>query len=376
MDAVLFITLIFAILYLTIALILLAFPQPKAQKIKPRMRVAVLIAMRNEQEYIGDCLTSLSRQDYDPEFFDVFILDDRSADRSPEIAREFTGRFSNFHLISVKNELPGLKGKMNVLAQGLKQIDHELVLITDADCVAPKTWISRMVSYFSPEVGMAGALTVLYPFDESAVSNPQKNLFAKVQALDWIFLQTLASANSNAGKPITILGNNFAFRKETYEQVGGFEAVGFSVTEDFALMEAVRKKTSWKIIHTLDPENSIYSHPSPDLRSFFRQRYRWIKGGKSVRPWGLFILSFSVITHLLILVSSLLSIANLFTVLSLFILLTTDFAILTAPLKKLRLVALLKHFIWFELFYFAYLLVFGVFFFLPLKVRWKGRNLS
>ncbi|NOX88068.1 MAG: glycosyltransferase, partial [Calditrichaeota bacterium] len=267
MDAVLFITLIFAILYLTIALILLAFPQPKARKVKARVRVAVLIAMRNEQEYIADCLTSLSRQDYDPAFFDVFILDDRSADRSPEIARKFTRRFSNFHLISVKNDLPGLKGKMNVLAQGLKLIDHELVLITDADCAAPKTWISRMVSYFSPGVGMVGALTVLYPFDEIAVSDPQKNLFAKVQALDWIFLQTLASANSNAGKPITILGNNFAFRKKTYEQVGGFEAIGFSVTEDFALMEAVRKKTSWKIIHTLDPENSIYSHPSPDLRS-------------------------------------------------------------------------------------------------------------
>ncbi|NOX88465.1 MAG: hypothetical protein GXO77_05525, partial [Calditrichaeota bacterium] len=138
----------------------------------------------------------------------------------------------------------------------------------------------------------------------------------------------------------------------------------------------VRKKTSWKIIHTLDPENSIYSHPSPDLRSFFRQRHRWIKGGKSVRPWGLFILSFSVITHLLILLSSLLSITGLFTLLSLLVLLTTDLAILIAPLKKLRLVALLKHFIWFELFYFAYLLVFGVFFFLPVKVRWKGRNLS
>ncbi len=373
MDCIALAALGFSFTYALIAWLLAKAPKAVPVHHKKLPRVAVLVAMRNEEAYISDCLSSLTRQTYPSRLYDVFVLDDRSEDHSPEIAAQFSNQFEHIHLIPITEDKHGLHGKMNALAQGIRQVDHELILITDADCVVPESWIEGMVDYFDSQTGMVGALTVLFPFNALRIAKPATNLWARIQALDWIFLQALAAANSNFGKPITILGNNFAFRRAAYLQVGGFEKLGFSVTEDFALMEAVRKRTAYKIRHTIDIKNAIYSHPVASVADFFRQRLRWVHGGKKARPWGIFILSFSVIAHLIVLLSFLAAPLNWAVWAALGIFCLTDALILHPVLKKLKLQKLWLTFPAFEGFYWAYLLIFSVLYFLPLKVRWKGR---
>jgi len=363
--------------YFFIAFFLGLFPEPKIiERFIKKPRVAVLIAMRNEQNYIADCLASLKEQTYSAQLYDVLVLNDASTDDSPQIAKRFTEENSHIKLIDVKDSYAGLTGKMNVLTQGLKQINHEIVLITDADCVVPVTWIENMVRYFTDHVGLVGGFTSLFPFREIKISKDSKNLFARVQALDWAFLQTMNAFNSNAGKPISILGNNFGFRLKAYQQVGGFEKIGFSVTEDFALMEAIRRQTDWKIIHTIDPKTAIYSHPLPDLKSFFQQRLRWIKGGRSMRPWGYFVTIFSVITHLAVIANLLLNQVSLFNLVPFLLLFTADLMVLLKPLRRLKIMGLLKDFLFFEIFYFVYLLIFSVFGIFNTDVIWKDRKLN
>ncbi len=364
-----------AVLYAVLTFVLSRFPPPQPQNQTP-FKVAVLIAMRNEENVIADCLNSLQQQTYPTSQFEVFVLDDASTDASVPIATQFVKNNSNFHLLKITTPVAQLTGKMNVLAQGLRHLDHDLVLITDADCVVPPTWIERMVSYFEEQVGMVGGFTCLFPFDELNITRPKTGFWAKVQALDWAYLQAMAAFNSNAGKPISILGNNFAFRLKAYKEVGGFEKIGFSVTEDFALMEALRKQTQWKIVHTLDAQNTVYSHPLPDLKSFFRQRLRWIKGGKAMRPWGYFVTFFSTLTHFFVLLALFWHFSNVQFWVALGLLFISDFFTLLQPLKTLRLTHLLKTFWGFEIFYFAYLLIFSVLSFLPLKISWKDRSLS
>ncbi len=364
----------FGVLYAFIAAILHKAQAPVPVKPKTLPRVAVLVAMRNEEAHIADCLNALTGQSYPQDHFDIFVLDDRSEDNSAAIANRFANNFSNVHKQSIEENLPGLHGKMNALAQGLRNVSHELVLITDADCVVPESWIEAMVSYFDENTGMVGALTVLYPFSGISISNAPVNLWAKVQALDWIFLQAMAAANSRFGKPITILGNNFGFRLRAYRETGGFESMGFSVTEDFALMEALRKKTNWKIRHTIDVKNTIYSLPVPTIGDFIKQRLRWIKGGRKARPWGIFIMSFSVLAHLFVLLGLIMAFSNPLSWVALIFLILTDALILAPILKILNLRKLWLAFPLFEVFYFSYLLIFSVLYFLPVKVSWKGRE--
>ncbi len=364
----------FSLGYALLAFILHRAKKPKPVNVSFRPRVAVLVAMRNEEKHIADCLSSLARQSYPQHLYDVYVLDDRSQDASPAIVDQFRRRYAHIRLIPVKEDKYGLRGKMNALAQGMKQVHHEIILITDADCVVPESWVENMVAYFDSQTGMVGALTILYPFDRLSVTHPQKNWWAKLQTLDWIFLQTMAAVNSNFGKPITILGNNFAFRRQAYLQVGGFESLGFSVTEDFALMEAVRKKTPWKIRHTLDVKNAVYSHPLPTLSEFFRQRHRWMRGGKKARPWGIFILSFAVLSHAAFWAGLITAPENPLVWTALLALVSANAFSIRPVLKRMQLRKLWIIFPLFEIFYMAYLFVFSILFFLPLKVSWKGRT--
>ena len=376
MDWLVLLAIALAGLYLVIGLGLTFWPEPvSTKKSSPKPRVAVLIAMRNEQHYISQCLSALEKQTYPQHLFDVFVLDDASTDDSPQIARQFSERNANFFVVRINSVYANLKGKMNVLARGLKSLNHDIVLITDADCIVPETWVENMVSYFTPETGMVGGFTSLFPFSDIKPATAKNNLFARIQALDWAFLQAMNALNSHFGKPISILGNNFGFRLKAYREVGGFENIGFSVTEDFALLEAIRKKTSWKIVHTIDKNNAIYSHPLPDLKSFFQQRLRWIQGGRAMRPWGYFVTFFSVTTHFLVFFNWITHFTELIAYLPFILLFLTDFFVLLRPLKRLQLTRLFKDFWAFELFYFAYLFIFSLLGIFPQKIVWKGRKL-
>jgi cellulose synthase/poly-beta-1,6-N-acetylglucosamine synthase-like glycosyltransferase len=369
-----YITLIIGVCYILTALYLLSYAQPLKCAKPSSPSVSVLVAMRNEEEYIAGCLSSLEKQNYPSHLYNVYIIDDRSTDRSVDLVKPYLQRNPHFHLISIKEDLHGLKGKMNALAQAIDKVDIEIILITDADCVVPCSWISAYVSYFDKNVGMVGGLTLLEPAANIPIKNKKSSLFEKLQTLDWLFLQTIAAAASNADKPVSILGNNFGFRLQAYKDTGGFKSFGFSVTEDFVLMKAIEKTGKWKIKHTLDTENTIYSYPLKTIKEFYHQRKRWIIGGRSVRVWGYFITGLAFSAHAAMLLVFLTSQWNAIAGAGIGLIFAIDYFIINRGLKKLNLSYLKRYFFLFEIFYFLYTLLLGLFFFVPQKVIWKGRK--
>ncbi len=367
-------TLALGFAYFFTGLYLLAQKHPEKKKPLSLPRVAVLIAMRNEEAFIGNCLQSLTWQDYPKHLFDVYILDDRSTDRSAEIAEKITEKRTNFHIYSITDDQNGLKGKMNVLAQGISATDHEIILITDADCVLPATWISTQVSYFDDQTGMVGGMTSLAPGEHTPAPGYKPNLFADLQALDWLYLQTLAAGSAAAGKPITILGNNFGFRRKAYEAVGGFETLGFSVTEDFALMKALSDQTEWQIRYTVDTQNMIFSQPVESFGAFVKQRLRWTKGGRRARPFAYAIVGLSVLAHLAILLTFAFQVWKNATALALGLIIGMDFYIIRHITRITGLQRLRPKFWLYELFYIFNLVTFTVLTLWPLKIKWKSRT--
>ena len=61
--------------------------------------VSVVIAARNEKARIKTCLTSLMRQNYKSDLFEVVVADDRSVDGTSEILEEFKSFFENLKII-------------------------------------------------------------------------------------------------------------------------------------------------------------------------------------------------------------------------------------------------------------------------------------
>jgi cellulose synthase/poly-beta-1,6-N-acetylglucosamine synthase-like glycosyltransferase len=327
-------------------------------------RVSVLIAARNEEVNLPGCLKSLAKIEYPQNLLQVLVLNDRSVDNTAAIARQFASEISFIHAVEILEEKHGLKGKMNVLAQGIRQSQGEIILITDADCTVPRKWITEFVSYFTSSVAMVGGLTVL----------KGATLLGNIQCLDWIFLQGIASATAGLGKPVSILGNNFAFRRDVYNQVGGFERIGFSLTEDLALMRTISKTTNYQIAYPLSIGHRIFSKPEKNLKGVYQQRLRWIAEKRGVSLWGHALMGSAFLCKFALFLCAVTLSFNFYSGWALILMLFTETSIL------LRLLFRIKQLVWslfwpfFELYYFAYSLIFGLLYWVPQRVQWKSRK--
>ena len=96
------------------------------------MKVSVVIPALNEEGMIEQCLTSIRQQDVPVE---LILIDNGSVDRTPEIA----GRIADKVYIK-----PGL-----TLAEmrdfGAREATGDIIVTTDADCIAPTDWISSLI---------------------------------------------------------------------------------------------------------------------------------------------------------------------------------------------------------------------------------------
>lgn len=351
-------------LYIFIHLLLQAGLRKKPSLIKHKPAVTVLIAAKNEEILLPGLIESLLKLEYEKKLLEIIIINDRSADSTLNIAQEYARNYEHITVLNITNEIDGLSGKMNALAQGIDQSKGELILITDADCLVSPDWVKNYVSYFKPDVGIVGGLTVLDPV----------GFFSTIQMLDWLFLQAIAAGTAGIGLPVTILGNNFSFRKKAYEEAGGFSKIGFSVTEDLALLNAIKNNTSWKIRYFLMRETAVESKAVPDLKAFYQQRKRWIIGGKRVSWWGYFLMSSAFAAHLLMLLMWPFNLTSTFTIILLTMSLIADFLLLYVIAVRIKRERLLRFFPFFEIFYIIYTLILAFLFVLPAKVRWKEQQ--
>jgi cellulose synthase/poly-beta-1,6-N-acetylglucosamine synthase-like glycosyltransferase len=365
-----FLSLFSAIIYLGIALIIYRGLRVKLPQIdSPRPKISILIAARNEADHLPDCLQSLAELNYPKELTEILVLNDRSTDNTPKIVQEYCAKYSHFNFHNITEDLHGLSGKMNVLNQAISICNGEIILVTDADCQVNPDWANSLVSYFTENTGLVGGVTLL------AKDTPHESTFVILQALDWLFLQAIASGSASAGFPTSILGNNYGFRKTAYSQTGGFEKIGFSLTEDMALMQAIRKLRKWRIAYPLQPESLLFSQPVKSLRQLYHQRMRWIAGGKSAPWFGWVMMMAALCVHLFPLVFLLLSAPTVIIILSLILPIMADFYFILKPVVgSLGRLRMLRYFAFFELYYFLYTSIFAIMTLLPLPIKWKDRT--
>jgi len=326
--------------------------------------VSVVVAVRNEAAHIKRCLISLDQLDYPAHLLEIFIINDRSTDETHQIISDFIRKKPHFFYLVNQNKNSQLSGKANAVSAAIEKSHGEVIFITDADCEVPKTWIKEMIPYFQNEVGIAAGFTRL------AHTN---GLLSNLQSLDWACLLTVAAGSIGLGVPLTSLGNNLAIRRQVYQAVGGYQGVGFSVAEDFALLQAVAKITNWKIIAPVCSENIVSSMPVNNLWAFFKQRKRWAIGGRTVHWFGKLLIVTSFFTQTSILL--LLLLGNfLIAAAALLITLAGDLILLFPILKKANRLNDLLLLPVYKIFSFFYMAILSIILLINPTVEWKGEK--
>jgi cellulose synthase/poly-beta-1,6-N-acetylglucosamine synthase-like glycosyltransferase len=172
-------------------------------------------------------------------------------------------------------------------------------------------------------------------------------------------------------KPISCIGNNMSYRKSAYKEVGGYENLPFSVTEDFSLLSAIYNLNKYRLIFPMDKDALITSIPCKNMKSLFSQKKRWAIGGLEVPIRGYFIMVWAFAANLCILLTPL-----FFTTGCLYLAvfkLAIDYFVLYSVHKQLGLTKNLRYYLNFEIYYTLYVLILPFILAFNRKVTWKGR---
>ena len=326
--------------------------------------ISVLVAARNEEAALPDCLEALQQQHYPADRIEFLIADDGSTDRTATLIQSQHQQDDRFQYVEVPEAAPGgPSGKAHALHQAYRHASGNLLLVTDADCNPPPHWARHLAAYLQlPERGVVCGITPVT--HESSLDG--------LQALDWLLLLTVASAAATLERPITAMGNNMAFRRETYEAVGGYPALAFSVTEDYAFVRTVHETTNWSVHLVLDPKIRNFTRPLPTLKDVFSQRRRWARGGLRARPTTYLLYLTVFFAHLLLLGG--LFLAPAVTVPLILLKMGAELALLKAGEHRLAWHAPLRFFPVFELYLFGYILLMPLALLLAPGIKWKGRR--
>lgn len=325
--------------------------------------ISVVIAARNEEDNIFNCLTSVVNQTYHKSKFEIIVVDDASTDNTYNICTEFAAKYSNIKLIKVKEDNK-LIGKANALAQGIDTAQGEVILITDADCTVPDTWLEQTAIRYNDNIGLVGGFTL----------QKANTAFEGMQSLDWAFIMGMAVSSAGFRYPLGSIGNNLSFKKSAYDEIGGYKNLKFSVTEDYTLVQAILKTKKWKYSYPLDPKHLVESKPCTDFKNLLRQKHRWGKGGLDMKPIGFVMMAIGFLMHLspfiVLYWGCFLQAATAF-----MLKFIGDYCFLYSILKKLDRTKELKYFYWFELYFTIYVIILPFLVFFGGKVKWKGREL-
>ena len=240
------------------------------------LSVSIVIAARNEEDSIDSCLSSLTRLDFPEDRYEVVIVDDHSQDRTPEKISAFCRDRKNWRYILLQEKSLELRGKKNALLHGINVARNDLIFTTDADCIVPEGWLRSMTRYFMPNVSMVLGYSPL---------KKGKGFLYRVLQFDNLFSAIASAAPVKLGYPFTSVGRNLAYRKQAYEDAGGFLALKkFRSGDDVHLTERFRYLNTGKIEFCADPNTFVETGLLERKRDVIQQQIR--KNSKTLKTSG------------------------------------------------------------------------------------------
>ncbi|HHZ64389.1 MAG TPA: glycosyltransferase [Flavobacteriales bacterium] len=265
----------------------------------PSTRISVIVAVRNEEKVIKNCLLHLAQQDYPTHLFEVLVINDYCSDSTVQVAGLAITSNSDFNceILELRGESQLTNNKKEAISHGVAEASGELIVTTDADCTMGKSWLSAIAAYYETNRPKMISAPVVF--------KAQPTLAGNLQGLEFIGLVAAGAASIAIGHPVMCNGANLAYEKTAFNQVRGFAEDESASGDDLFLMykiaklypDGVRFLKSDKAIVTVQPEQTI--------KGFINQRMRWASKAKLLKDAHSFIVAIIVYaTNLLVLIGA------------------------------------------------------------------------
>ncbi len=238
--------------------------------VQPSTYISIIVAVRNEEKHLNNCLSSLNVQEYPSNLFEILIINDNSTDLSAKIANDFFTDHPTISgaLINTK-EYNSLQGKKNAITIGVNNAKGSLIITTDADCTANKLWLRTIASFYEEYRPKLIAAPVLF--------KDFKSIIQKIIGREFIGLMAATASAINQSKPIMCNGANLAFEKEAFIEVGGYHGNENILSgDDVFLLGKIQKTYPGKILFLKSKSGIVYTSNNPGFKEFISQRSRWV----------------------------------------------------------------------------------------------------
>jgi glycosyltransferase involved in cell wall biosynthesis len=269
------------ILYLLIFFSRVAFYKPKKRTRNQQHPVSVIVCARDEDENLARNLPALLVQHY-PSTYEVVAVNDNSVDDSKYILQELKKTFKDrLEVVNLSQEAMMISGKKFPLSMGIKESHHEILLLTDADCVpASEHWVQKMQEAYDDGIeivlGYGGYLK-------------RPGLLNKLIRFETFHTAIQYLSYAMAGIPYMGVGRNLSYKKDLFFRTKGFSSINNIPGGDDDLF--INKNADRKnVTVVIDKDAATLSIPKNTWKNWVRQKNRHFSTAKYYKPLHKFLL--------------------------------------------------------------------------------------
>ena len=334
-------------------------------KLQKSTSFSVIIAARNEERHISDCIRSVINGDYPREHYEIIVVNDHSTDGTSEVLSAFADQIKVL-------ELDDVYGKKQAISLGVREANHEHIIITDADCKVPPDWLKNYSIHFQSyqDDFITGPLLI----------NEDDDLCSAFQSMDTIGTIGVTQAGLYSGKWFMANGANMAFTRTGFKLINGFEKSNeWASGDDMFLVEQFARKGKSGFLKSSNP---VLTHAESDWSGLYRQRIRWATKNRSYdHPGVTSTLGFVFIYNLLLLLSIPVAMVGSIKWFWIFLILfigkmIIDFRYLSMMTRFFDQESRMKWFLPSFILYSVYISWIGIASFFVKKYTWKGREVK
>ncbi len=224
-----------------------------------KVRVSVVIPIRNEERYIQKCLDSVLEQDFPHDQWEINLVDGDSEDRTVELIQPYLDRYPFIHLY--RNPHKTVQYALNI---GIREAAGEIIVRLDAHAEYDRSYVSQCVKTLEE----TGADNVGGPTVVRGKTPMQKVIAAAYHSPFALGGGKCHDADFEGYADTVSFG---AYKKETITRIGMYDE-RFPRSEDdemnFRLTESGGK------IYITPSIKSVY-YPRDNLGALFRQYFQY-----------------------------------------------------------------------------------------------------
>jgi chlorobactene glucosyltransferase len=195
--------------------------------------VTAIIPAKDEEQSLAGCLNSVCAQDYPN--LEILIVDDRSTDATPAIARQLAAADPRIRVITIEHLPDGWTGKTHALQVAADEARGDWFWFLDADTLHEPSNLSIVMEYARrTNAALASLLPELRceTFWEEVVQPLAGIVLIQSFPLFWV--------NDDRKKLAFANGQYILIRRDAYVSAGGHHAVRDRFVEDIGMAKKVK----------------------------------------------------------------------------------------------------------------------------------------